>query len=469
MRVNRHSIVILISLLLASIVSCKNKSFVESQLPFHREFFSKPLLEYGETIFSLDSLIRRADTIVMKLDTTSRVSFGGKVGGPKEWHPGTSQKPFYVFNKPFDLFQLSIPANISHCIFTNEVRFGYNNVLKDTEWNCSFHFDRLHFYAPLYFYNNKTFSDFSFYKCHFRDTLIIVDDSSFTKPIIFYSSTFGNLIQIGSMETKSFDDPQVKIKSEIIFDDCDLGQKLAIYNLEAEETSKLEIRNSFLPDTLDFSNCYFRGTIDLTESLPNIHKKKCEINLLNCDFDKVKLRYDDFHLNFNENMLNNSQYTDKINSTYQLLLANFTKNGYKSSYRNLDIEYKRWQSRENWFLKISDLWWKFGYTKQRILFFTILFLILFSFFNFIKYNELQDVYCIEGLKLNNFSTKSNLVLRVIKKYFVVLLYTGIIFFRFGIDYKNVNFKPLKYVLVIVIEYTFGLVCTGFLINWIISG
>jgi hypothetical protein len=187
--------------------------------------------------------------------------------------------------------------------------------------------------------------------------------------------------------------------------------------------------------------------------------------------DNLDLQYRYFHLGFPRNQEYDPNQKDYVTSIYQRLLRNFANKGYNDSYELLDIEYKEWQESDNWTLYASDLWWKFGYRKSKILWWTLGIIFFFSILNRWRFSELQHAYPVDNLKdeFYEYPVKSNWFVRAVKKYIISILYTGLIFFKLSVDFHKMKFDRLGYSLIILFQYTIGLICTGFLINWILKG
>jgi len=344
------------------------------------------------------------------------------------------------------------------------------------------------FNKPFIFANNSADGRITFDRCLFRDevsynkTDYSDESKSMNIPEIpevqFISSIFKKGISFNSFYRDNYYSYEDKIVSKLFilndsidnlnFVNCVMGRKLDVSNLRFKQNALLRLESVFLPDTLDLSFTRLSGKTDLTRTYKPVSGNKCEINLLNTDVRNILMQYDNFHLFIPDSILNDTKSADVVSSTYESLLNSFKANGFQSSYKDLDIEYKYWQSKQNWTLKLSNWWWKFGYEKWRILLYSLGFIFLFSFYNFAKYKQLQEAYPFTQLTWSRIPYTKNPVFRTLKRYFVALMYTGIIFFRFSIDYKNVNIKTMYYVAIIILQYTIGLFCTGFMINWILG-
>ncbi|WP_143164764.1 hypothetical protein [Chryseolinea serpens] len=257
-----------------------------------------------------------------------------------------------------------------------------------------------------------------------------------------------------------------------VFKNCTIKGKLDLSYTKIDSTSipffNTPFFNTPLPDSIDLSHSKLGQELDLTTTFLRKGINTCCLNLFETDASKIKLQYRNFQLYFVDSVHYNKKYYDGVSSTYERLLAGLKTNGFTDSYRKLDIEYHDWQKHFDSSLWIADLWWRYGYQKWRIVLYSLSAVLFFSFFNYRLYDKLQAVYPNDKLDLSHIPENRNLTIQTIKRYIAILLYTGIIFFRFNIDLKNMEFFPLRYSLLIIFQYTIGLVCTGFLINWIIG-
>jgi len=237
---------------------------------------------------------------------------------------------------------------------------------------------------------------------------------------------------------------------------------------------------SFLPKYLDFSNIrIINNDINLTSSKNYPQNDLCRIILINADIDKIKLQYSNFELYFPKD-------TDpeiKAN-VYEKLLANQKREGYIISFQKLDKEYREFKYIEsgqygkfegylyNW---INSRWWDFGYNKLLIVFNTLYIFLFFSFINTIFFKCLvTKVYVIGDIKewrLSKTRSKFGMFFRNIP---YSLFYTAVIFFGLKFDLKKLhymnNLKDLKILVIfyVFIVYVAGLICLGYLANFVIT-
>lgn len=347
-------------------------------------------------------------------------------------------------------------------IFTNKTTFS-SDFFKGKNKHSYLSFSV--FYAPLKLQNNNYETDFELNGCIFKKGLLSLGDIEHKLLITdCISDSLISFIEKGDRfytGTIFYDD--------LIFISDTITGKIDLSYTEFENNGRLLYMDSTLPDTLDMSNMKLSGKVDLSKAYPSLDGEKCEINLIGTDVSKINMDYTYFHLYIPENIEGKSNYINLVSITYKSLLDKFEKNNYQESYETLDKEYKDWQSQYDWQVWLSKHWWRYGYEKWRILIVTFVLIVLFSFLNLWKYHKLRLVYLVDSLDEKFAITEMPGVLNSIKRYLLILFYTGFIFFKFAIDFKNIQFNSIRYVILLIIQYTIGLACTGYLINWIIKG
>ena len=240
---------------------------------------------------------------------------------------------------------------------------------------------------------------------------------------------------------------------------------------QAVFNGRVSLYNSRLPDTLDLSHVKnIEGELDL--SYATKFRGTCYINLLGTEIPRVRLRYSNFRLLFPDSMPNhrdelNVSFEDKCN-VYEQLLKNFANNGYTDSYEKLDIEYHQMRYAEKWYWHldlIQKFWWNYGYSKWYIFLWIPGILGVFTWFNakmiWRLNNETYTIRPLESLRrFQNLSGWS-------KRFLFALVYTGFIFFGVKIDPDGIQ-KVDGWLYYIFFIYIVGLICLGYLANYIIA-
>lgn len=333
----------------------------------------------------------------------------------------------------------------SNSIISNSIFLGSVDFV-DNRFYCPLEFSNVVFHGPVKFFNNG-YSDTpdSVLAPHFNGT-------EFKKGISFLM-----------LRT-----PDWKFLTDLSFSNSQVAGAIDLSGCSFLGDSKLILDNTRLPDTLNLQDTRLGGMLDLTNMRTAGIGRICEVNLVNTDLDKIKMVYSNFHLYFPYHMADSAQYRDLVSSTYQNLLANFKKNGFDDSYRQLDIEFKDWQSRSDYFTFIDRIWWRYGYEKLRILGWVVLFILFFGLLNTFIYKSLMETYTIKELRSDTYIPSRYYAIRMFQKYGISCLYTSFIFFKLSLDFDKLKVKNLTMLFVILMEYGIGLICTAYLLNWIIG-
>ena len=339
-----------------------------------------------------------------------------------------------TFDSSLTLFQSEYKANLkfSNCIFNSPITISNPSFRPASSWesvlwlNCSF--------AYCYFEDGISFNDKAIPESHMTDKQI--KGSRFNHDLFFYN--------------------------------CRIGKKLDLSECRFDSMSHLILYTSILPDTLDLTNAKLTGTIDLTNAKLGDQDSPCQINLIGTDIDKIKIQYGNFHLYIPDSIKTDKYSKDIVSATYEALLNNFQKNGYRDSYKKLNIEYKDWQASNNWLLWVSKAWWQYGLDKWYILFWTVGFMIVFSYINARVYTRIFATFTIPELNEAKYSFSNNRFLKKLQKFWLSVMYTGFIFFKISIDFKKIKIVDWGFLILLFVEYLIGLLCTAYIINWILG-
>ncbi len=250
---------------------------------------------------------------------------------------------------------------------------------------------------------------------------------------------------------------------------------------------------STLPESFDFRSCEVEGGISLLGTFLNdemhTQNRKCRINLIGARIDKFNFTYDNFILEKPDTVLSKAHYQN-LNSVYERLLKRFNYLGYKESYQALDKEYQEFKRTQNPYLEsiyerylgyffnwLNKNWNDYGYAKDRIWRHTTMFLVIFIFLNWSIFSWLVlNVYSIPSIDKAMFRgeryTKMEyyswpMWTKLLFNFKYAVYYTILIFFGLRMTIENINFRNWG-VVIIFIEYVIGLICLGYLANFVIS-
>lgn len=346
-----------------------------------------------------------------------------------------------IFNSIFHIYSCTFNDNfdVYGSVFKNEFVLESDTFSYGGNFNSCV-FDSLTFLRHFIF-NGKS----SFIQSIFNGRSIFTE-SDFKNSVSFYGATFNSS---ASFEFTKFD-------SLANFGDCKFNFGPNFYGIR-------------LPQYLDLSFVQImNGEIDLSTSNPQKNGYKCWINLTGTDINKIKLQYKFFKLWFPDEPYRLS--FDQKSNIYESLLKRFENLGYKESYKELDIEYKKFKEFENgnWLLKtffrLKQIWNNFGYNKEYIFYWIIFLVVLFSIINSLFLKKLNtNIYTVfrdnETLWLRKFSVGAKI------KY--SFYYTMFVFFGFKLDFKEIKSYGwgLFYILII---YILGLICVAYFANFVLS-
>ena len=133
-----------------------------------------------------------------------------------------------------------------------------------------------------------------------------------------------------------------------------------------------------MPAYTDLSSLKSERTIDFNFINDSTCLEDYKINIYNIDLEKLMLT-NQFTLYFDDYLS-----IDIKNSIYKQLLDNQMKKGYKNVYKSFDLKYRKFINEnynhfsERLFYFINRIWWNFGYNKQRVFVWAIIFILIFS-------------------------------------------------------------------------------------------
>lgn len=370
----------------------------------------------------------------------------------------------------------SIRNNVNQ--FNNRIRERDGNLTKqlflnaffDTTYldnlNSSIKFDSCQFNGKTYF-NNLYF-----------DSLVSFDGVHFNGRVEFSELTLN----------EGFSFNKAIFKKNLHFHDISFENSQGIFSFNASK----------LPDTIFFDWNKRIPEVDFTEADFSDNKIHY-ISLIRSDISKIKIDYDHFALHFKNCVDKDIPNLEKI-PVYEELLKNFKDRGQLHDYQKLDEEYINYK----WSLKklklpgipplslhflgsISKLWWDYGYEKELVFFWTLIFISIFTLITFLKLNYLnREVYPINTIPIVpifnnniNFSIKQvfhnwlgkNLKIynfqKLLTRVWYSFLYTSSIFFRLSLKINDINFTK-RWALYLILVYLVGLICLAYMANYVLQ-
>lgn len=255
---------------------------------------------------------------------------------------------------------------------------------------------------------------------------------------------------------------------------------------------------TLVPANFSFINCYVENQSSVSLSgcdsitLDNIEFKdkssKLKINggneffkpvlsIRNCDLNHVEFNYSRFHYvpdKFNANYRDYDDWYSSIKKNYGDLIAMqkriYSQEGIKAASIDSCIFEDNQYNGGLIFIGLKTWWNNYGYDKPRIIWSTIDLYTTFSLFNLLYFDLLIDTY-----NLKEISNAKHRIGRLASRYkagfFEVLfsfIYTGYIFFGLRFDIKQLKLKSIPAAILVLFQYTVGVVCLGYIANLIIT-
>lgn len=307
----------------------------------------------------------------------------------------------------------------------------------------------------------------------FRDTAVFTD-AAFLQSVDFSYDTFRQAVY--------FDN--VSFAANTHFDFVRFPHYAKFTNLQSTNNVVMQFDDAVLPDTLDFSqNPALICKIDLTsanfldpdryDTLTGNYKRPHYLFLFNTDISKFKLDYFHFRLLVPDSTITPSLQSvhqrvtkDQKEAMYEGLLNNFKQNGQEESYKRLDIEYQKFKWSTSWARGISwipAIWWNFGYDKEYIFIWICGSLLLFSLINacFLRTLNMQVYEAVKPEKIADLSTFR-------RRLWYSAQYTTNIFFRLTLERDCMRFEVLGLTVYFFFIYILGVLCLGYLTNFILQ-
>lgn len=260
----------------------------------------------------------------------------------------------------------------------------------------------------------------------------------------FSSAYFGNLVSFWG----------TKFTSSLDFTSTSLG-----------DSAFFTFQKSILPDTIRISELFkIPNEIDLTQADYTHDLKKHLIFLNRMDFSKIRMDYRFFKLLFT-NSSGVEITNDEKEAVYEGLLKNFKDKGQTESYKLLDIEHREFELDKSFlgrFKWVPKYWWNYGYNKEYIFLWTLMFIVFFTIVNFFCLNYLiTEVYPMSSIPVTYKSLWW-------QRGWYSFVFTSIIFLSLTLKMDRLNFRKRLGAIYLLIIYTIGIVCLAYIANFVIQ-
>jgi hypothetical protein len=240
-----------------------------------------------------------------------------------------------------------------------------------------------------------------------------------------------------------------------------------------------------LPKFIYLNNLQFDSTnssLDLTHFKISKENEICNlcINGMTENIPKIKLNYENFKLIFEK-----TTETWEKERIYRTLLDEQKRDNFTQGYQKLDRECQEFELvKDNTQFGIihnflEKNWWDYGYSKFKVITNSIYLFLFFILINLFLYPSFIKIYFPTRFKefeekLSNkygryeWASTKNKIKSKIDRFPAIILYTSYIFWGLKLDVKEIQLKKPLIFLIFMLEYLIGLVCLGYIANYIIA-
>jgi hypothetical protein len=318
---------------------------------------------------------------------------------------------------------------------------------------------------------------FQFSNCHLWGSTTFSGDT--LMGLIIFDSYFFSPTSFNRFVIKEFAIENSWFKSELFFWNINVtnnfylnstafGTKLFLQSCILKGNT--EINDNELGDTIQFNDVQLGSKFYLSKSKETGSLKQTKLMITRSPIELI-IPGKNCTLTFNPH-----EPLEQNNELYKGLLESLKAKGYEELYKKFDLDYRHFyftsfHHQRLWY-NIQKWWWNFGYDKYRVIGNTLLVLLLFSF---IVYGTGVRKYLENEYRMETLSAKyqqnmniRNRALQELSNYFVAVIFTANLFFRFGLKLEDMKFSNYYRSFFIIIIYLAGLICTLFIFNFIIT-
>ena len=287
-----------------------------------------------------------------------------------------------------------------------------------------------------------------------------LSSSHFEKDVTFINCKLGNLDFGRTHFTGLLRLSYNNIEGRVNFQYTNLGSKLDLKAIIPSANTKFWFTGVLLPDTLDLSeNRILPDSVNLT-GVSDIQLRRSKLLLNGTNVSNIMLNYDYFRIIFPSKTV-----ADEKERVYRGVLQNLQTHSYQKSYEDLDVEYRRFKTKQGSFgflWRIPEWWWNYGYDRERVFIITFWSLVIFIFINFLGLNFLVDkVYPVGNIPVYFRQWNG-------KRLWFAIVYTLVIFFSLYLRIDKINFQQKRGSSYVLFMYVYGLICLAYMANYIIQ-
>ncbi|WP_419701792.1 pentapeptide repeat-containing protein [Mucilaginibacter sp. NFX135] len=413
--------------------------------------------------------------------------------------PCQSSQPIYLAKSLFVK-----PVNLDSSKFLNIADFNMSD-FADTISFVGARFDSTAIFSNCIFRGFANFTRVNFSKMLFFNFLNLKEKATFS----FYQSELPDLLDLSR-------NPLITNKIDLTTCNFDhnkqyeySSRKWHYINLYASDISKIKIdyvhfrlcfyKNFYLPDkklvfdknhkdvliiekdtiankSILYHNSYFKAYIKKVFPQSDLFSDE---SFLGTIFSFLKFKgnpvIDEFvNECYRRRRFPQSLSDEEIYSIYEKELKVFDTEGQRTSYRNMDIEYK---NLNNDFKIITHVWNCYGYHKEWVIYWMLLFLLVFTIITFFKLKTLISAFDMPVLFLEKKRKKEAPVIIVTEetvnslnladKLLYAFVFTASIFFPFKFEFSSLKWNTW-WVIYLFIIYLSGIFCIGYLAAFILQ-
>jgi hypothetical protein len=350
--------------------------------------------------------------------------------------------------------------SLINCIFTGKVRLMDNDV-------------------PIYGIEDEGIKSLFIRSCCFRKGL---DISADIDTVDFMDDTINSNCHLGDDSIRYFriwysylDNIDIigNCKGKLILASNEIAGSVGLgwgtggtVNVTLCTMKNFTFENGF-PDTLNFLYSKIENQLDLIGIIPPTRGIRASFDLSWTEYEKVLIDYKMLKLHF----FNDINYDEKC-SIFERLLERIKSAGFLDSYKQLDLEYKHFKY-INEHKPITDWlqrkWWNYGYNKELIVRNALILLLVFSLINLFWFKYLLfEVYSMQSITVKYSESNGKPFVRFLNNLLLCLIYTSFVFVGLKIDIEKMKFKNIWAACYVLFIYLVGLICTGFMINFILN-
>ena len=269
----------------------------------------------------------------------------------------------------------------SNSCFKENVYFGHSF------FNSNTVFFRCTFEGNCSFYQSTIFQGITFDRTNFSKALD-VSRSSFSGTIQFSRTVFCDYVDI---QYVTFFNKQ----TTLLFGIKEEGNEEEYSRTVIKD--KMNFSYSNLPDSISFSGSSIIGDVDFS-AIDELHcSKGIKFNLEGCDAEKIILNYrDKGRFKFNLIRKLEPELSKAITlRVYSNLMLSSKNNQFREGYLNTYEENELLKADgfvDLFIFHINKIWWRFGYAKDRIIFWSLCFFFGFLVLNLLFFDKIILVH-----------------------------------------------------------------------------